>query len=112
MVRYEDLRSDTAASLRRIFQAMGETVSDQEIEDTVRWTSFENMSKLEDQGHFRRGGVQLIDKDDPETRKVRRAKVGGYREDFTPEQVAELDALVAERLSPALGYGKTDPEEA
>ena len=106
VVRYEDLRADSVAELRRVFEVMGEPVSDAELEDTARWTSFENMSKLEDQGHFRRGGVQLIDKDDPETRKVRRAKVGGYREDFTPEQVAELDALVAERLSPALGYGK------
>jgi hypothetical protein len=30
--------------------------------------------------------------------------VGGYRDYFTPEQAAELEALVAERLSPAFGY--------
>ena len=35
---------------------------------------------------------------------MRRAKVGGYRDYFTAEQAAELEQLVAERLSPAFGY--------
>jgi hypothetical protein len=35
---------------------------------------------------------------------VRRGKVGGYREDFPPEQVAELEALVRANILPELGY--------
>jgi hypothetical protein len=35
---------------------------------------------------------------------VRRAKVGGYRDYFTPEQAAELEDLVNSRLSPTFGY--------
>ena len=42
---------------------------------------------------------------------MRRAKVGGYRDYFSPEQVAELEALMAERLSPAFGYTPTDQTE-
>jgi hypothetical protein len=37
---------------------------------------------------------------------VRRGKVGGYRNDITPEKIARIDALVTERLDPRLGYGQ------
>ena len=45
--------------------------------------------------------------DDPQSYKVRRGKVGGYRGDFTPEQVTALDAIVAAELDPVFGYGPT-----
>ena len=45
----------------------------------------------------------------PDSYKVRRAKVGGYRDYFTAEQVAELEALMRARLSPRFGYGNSDP---
>jgi len=35
---------------------------------------------------------------------VRKGKVGGYRDFFTEEQCAQLDAMVAE-LDPIFGYG-------
>jgi hypothetical protein len=31
--------------------------------------------------------------------------VGGYRDDLTPEQSAELDRMVEERLAAMYGYG-------
>ena len=66
--------------------------------------SFDNLRALESKGFFRQGGLRLRNPDDPESFKVRRAKVGGYRDYFTAEQAAELERLVAERLSPAFGY--------
>ncbi len=106
IVRYEDLRADPARELRRIAALMGETFSDEELAGAVEWTSFENLKKLEVAGHFRSGGIQLLDPNDPTTRKVRRGKVGGYRDDFDPQQVEELEELIATRLSPTFGYGK------
>ena len=44
------------------------------------------------------------DKDNPQSFKVRKAKVGGYRDYFTDEQCAQLDVMVAE-LDPIFGYG-------
>ena len=44
------------------------------------------------------------DASDPSSYKVRRGKVGGYREDFPAEQVAELEALVRDNILPELGY--------
>jgi hypothetical protein len=111
MVRYEDLRARPSPTLRQITELMGETFSDAEIDEAVAFGSFDNLRALESKGFFRQGGLALRNPNDPETFKVRRAKVGGYRDYFTPEQAAELEALMAERLSPAFGY-TTPPDQA
>ncbi len=108
LVRYEDMRADPVPELRRITRLMGEDFPEKELAAAAEWASFENLSRLESSGHFRSGGIQKP-VTDASTRKVRRGIVGGFRQDFTPEQVAELEALVAERLSPSFGYGKPDP---
>jgi hypothetical protein len=104
MVRYEDLRLAPAKTLRQITGLMGETFRDEEIADAVGFGAFDNLRALESRGFFRQGGLRLRNPNDPESFKVRRAKVGGYRDYFSAEQTAELEQLVAERLSPAFGY--------
>jgi hypothetical protein len=104
MVRYEDLRAAPAKTLRQITALMGETFRDEEIADAVGFGAFDNLRALESRGFFRQGGLRLRNPNDPESFKVRRAKVGGYRDYFSAEQTAELEQLVAERLSPAFGY--------
>jgi len=113
MIRYEDLRAEPAATLKRVVELMGETFTDADIAEAVEWGSFENLRKLETSGFFKRGGMTLRDPNDENSFKVRRGKVGGYRDYFTPEQAAELEGLVAQRLSPVFGYGATvDPAAA
>jgi hypothetical protein len=107
MIRYEELRAQPAENLRRIGALMDPPFSDAEIEEAVSYGSFENLRKLEMEGHFRHGGLNLRNASDPETYKVRRGKVGGYRDYFEPEQVAELEELVSSRLDPRLGFGCT-----
>jgi hypothetical protein len=104
MVRYEDLRAEPASALRRIAGLMGESFGDQELEEAVSFGSFDHLRELESKGFFRQGGLTLRNPKDPESFKVRRAKVGGYRDYFTPEQAAELEDLVISRLSPTFGY--------
>jgi hypothetical protein len=104
LVKYEDLRSDPVPTLQAIMTHMGEEFSEHEISAAVEWGSFDNLRNLESRGTFKQGGMRLRDASDASTFKVRRGKVGGYREDFRTEQVAELEALVRERISPSLGY--------
>jgi hypothetical protein len=104
VVRYEDLRAEPRTTLQRIGALMGETFSGPELEEAVAFGGFDNLRKLERQGFFRQGGLSLRDPKDPESFKVRRAKVGGYKDYFTEPQVAELEELVREHLSPTLGY--------
>jgi len=44
------------------------------------------------------------DRNDPNTYKVRRAKVGGFRDYFDDAQIAQIEALVNDTLSPGFGY--------
>jgi hypothetical protein len=102
--RYEDLRSEPVTTLHKITQLMGESFSEEEIRAAVEWGSFDNLQKMETSGTFKQGGMKLVNAGDPSTYKVRRGKVGGYRDDFDGEQVAELEALVRENILPELGY--------
>ena len=104
VIRYEDLRTCTGEVLDRITRLMGDHFSEEEIQAVVEFGAFDNLRKLEAQGFFRQGGLTLRNAKDPESFKVRRAKINGYQDYFTPEQVAELEALMADRLSPTLGY--------
>jgi len=108
-VPYEALHADPAAALARIGALMGERFTAEEIGEAVRFGSFDNLKALESGNFFKQKGLRPGIKGDAESSKVRRAKVGGYREDFTAEQAAELEALVAERLDPALGYTAPEP---
>jgi hypothetical protein len=108
LVRYEDLRGQPAETLGRIISFVDQSFSAEDIDEAVRFGSFDNLRQLESQGFFRQGGLKRRDPDDPNAFKVRRGKVGGYRDYFTPEQVTELEALMAARLSPTLGYGADD----
>jgi hypothetical protein len=88
---------------------MGESFSDEEIAAAVEWGSFDNLRKLEAEGFFSQGGMTLRNPKDPESFKVRRAKVGGYRDYFSPQQVEELETLVNDNLSPVFGYTPISP---
>ncbi|RLA48232.1 MAG: hypothetical protein DRQ97_04680 [Gammaproteobacteria bacterium] len=104
LAKYEQLRSEPVPTLHKITQLMGESFSEDEIRAAVEWGSFDNLQKLETSGTFSQGGMKLVNANDPSTFKVRRGKVGGYRDDFEPQQVAELEALVRDNILPELGY--------
>lgn len=101
---YEDLRAEPVPTLHKIMQHMGADFSEEEVRQAVEWGSFDNLQNLETRGTFSQGGMKLVNADDPSTYKVRRGKVGGYREDFDEHQVAELEALVRDNILPELGY--------
>ena len=102
LTSYEALRADPGKVLGAITRLMGDSFSDDEIADAVDFASFDNLRKMEGAGFFRLGGLTLRNANDPDSFKVRRAKVGGYRDYFDAAQVAELEALVARDLSPRL----------
>lgn len=112
IIRYEDLRAAPARVLKQVTEIMGEDFSDEEIAGAVEWASFDNLRKMETSGFFKQGGMRLRNRDDETTFKVRRGKVGGFRDYFTPEQVAELEEIVATRLSPRFGYTARGPAAA
>ncbi|MEM6579890.1 MAG: sulfotransferase domain-containing protein [Pseudomonadota bacterium] len=106
IVRYEDLRSTPEAEMARIVAFLGMEPNEGFLKDTAEFASVENLRKKEQENYFWRSGsrVQAKDVNDPNTFKVRKAKVGGYRDYFDDDQVAELNQMVDSNLLPAFGY--------
>jgi hypothetical protein len=106
VVRYEDMRADPASVLRQIFDFTGTSISDGQIAEAVEFAAYENMKKMEQEQHFKGSGARVKpgDKDNPQSFKVRKAKVGGYRDYFTDEQCERLQDMVS-MLDPMFGYG-------
>lgn len=104
ILRYEDLRLDTAATLKRLADFIGEDFSPEQIENTVAFGDFDNMRKLESSNYFRNNSLKLRSASDPEMRKVRRAQVGGYRSDLDPELIAWIDEQINSQLDPVFAY--------
>jgi len=104
LVRYEDLHADPAVALSRVAKTLGLDVAREQIDEAVRYASYENMKQMEVKQTLSGGRIKPVKKDDPNTYKVRKAKVGGYRDYFDPEQIDRIDALLKERLDPVFDY--------
>ncbi len=106
VVRYEDLRLHPEREMARVVEFLGMEPNDAYLKDMAEFASVENLRKKERENYFWRSGsrVQAKDVNDPNTFKVRKAKVGGYRDYFDDDQVAELDAMVDSQLLPVFGY--------
>ncbi len=106
VVRYEEMRAEPHRELQRILAFCGTPGSDEQIADAVAYADYENMKQLEKGGTYRGHGQRLVPgtRENPDSFKVRRAKVGGYRDYFDNEQAAAIDALMGARQGPLFGY--------
>ena len=107
VVRYEDMRREPAEVLAKILAFTETDVTPEQVQEAVDFAAYENMKKMEQNSFFKGSGARVKpgDKDNPESFKVRKAKVGGYRDHFDDEQCAQLEGMVAE-LDPVFGYGE------
>lgn len=106
LIRYEDMRVDPASSLREAVEFTGTPGTPDHIEAAKEYAAYENMKKRESSNEGMRGSGQRVrpgNEGNPDSFKVRRGKIGGYRDYFTPEQLRHVDGLVEGRLDPALG---------
>jgi hypothetical protein len=107
VVKYEDLRADTKRELARVLTFFGQKPTEAELEDSTAFASIENMRRMEQENAGKltvTRSLKPADASDPSSYKVRRAKVGGWRDYVTAEQAEAIDKMVKERLSPVFGY--------
>jgi hypothetical protein len=116
VIRYEDMRADPGEVLARVMEFMsGASANAEAIEGAVEYSSVENMRKLEEKSVFWLAGSRMKPgkKGDPNSYKVRRAKVGGYRDYFSETEAAQIDEFVATDLSATYGYdAPPEPDRA
>src|SRR5262245_11826488 len=109
VVRYEDLRADCPSKFRRILTWMGQQPTQVEVDQSVEFASFDNLREMEARRAFKSAGKRMAPGDtrDPDSYKVRRAKVGGYRDYFDDDQVEQIESYIQIHLEPQFGYGVT-----
>ncbi len=106
LVRYEDLRARTEEVLGPVMEFLGTPAKPEEIAEAVEYTAVERMRKIEKSESSGASGKRLVagDKDNPDSFKVRRAKVGGWRDYFDDDQCRAIDDYVNESLDESYGY--------
>src|SRR5215470_15095358 len=104
LVRYEALRASPAEHFGNLLAVVGEALPDATIfKEALEFSRFENMQKLEAAGAFDLNILHPGDVRDPESFKVRRGKVGGYREYLSAEDQQYAAQALAE-LDSCFGY--------
>ena len=104
LARYEALRNDPAKHFRDILCVLGENPPQFEAyEHALAFSEFKNMKKLEAAGAFQSKILQPGDVADPESFKVRRGQVGGYRDDLSVED-QDYAAAAMRALNTRFGY--------
>ena len=106
VVRYEDLRAEPVHWLGQIASFIGLEASEQDIAEAVEGASIENMRRREAANTSPLAGGRLKpgDRDNADSYKVRRAKVGGWRDYFSDDEVERIDTYVETHLLPDFGY--------
>ncbi len=107
VIKYEDLKANTAGELGRALRFLGVSPTDEELADAAEYASIDNMRKMEQENAGKltaNARLKPGDANDPSSFKVRRAKVGGWRDYVTEEQADAIDRMVTETLDPVFGY--------
>ena len=101
LIRYEELRSDTLGTMKRMYSSLGIEVDEEELGRVIEKHSWENIPEEEKgEGKF-----------------YRKATPGGWREDLTPEQAETIKKITSpllkelypqEALSKSLGTSNGD----
>lgn len=116
IVHYEDMRANTADVLARIADFLDTPGSPEQVDEAVRFASVENMRNMETKRTFWLSGSRMVarDRSNPNSYKVRKAKVGGYRDYFDDAQIEAMNRMVAERLDSLFAYksGGLSPDQA
>ncbi len=104
LIGFEETRADPAPTLERIGRFLGHDFTEEEIQNAVEFASFESLKQKEKDNFFNNKRLSPRDIENPSSFKVRRGKVGGFRDYFEDEQIEFINRVVREELSPIFGY--------
>ncbi len=104
LLRYESLRAAPQENFRALLAALGEeTPNPEAFRYALEFSDFGNMQRLEAEGVFDSKILRSRDVRNPEAFKVRRGKVGGYRDYLSTEDQA-FAAEALKQLDARFGY--------
>lgn len=96
-ITYEELSENPEGALRTVVDFVGAEVGDDVIARAVTENTFEKMRQREVNGAYRRSLKKKLtpgNREDPESYKLRRGKIGGYVDYLSPDDVAYCNAML------------------
>ena len=69
-------------------------INDEEISEAIKFSSFKNMRKMEEEDKFNSNKLRAVNKSEQESYKTRKGKVGGYKEYFEEKETEFLNKKI------------------
>ena len=91
--RYESFHTDVESSVTAMLDFLGIKVDPAALAQSIEFARFENMRRLETEGYFKSDAMRVAGSD-PDARKVREGRVGGYKEYMLDEDIAFVDSMI------------------
>ncbi len=104
LLSYEAMHRNPADALVKTLCALSaDGIDSATVEQAVEFARFDNMKKMEVDGYFNDPKMRPGDTNDEESFKVRKGRIGGYREYLGQEDIRFIDHTVEEIGCPFVG---------
>ncbi len=104
LLRYEDMHHDPEIQLERVLHFFGVSTQKEEISHAVKESCFSRMQDYEFRDAFSTADLRPGYAAMEESFKVRRGKVGGYRDYISEGEIERVNGMIADKLNPFYGY--------
>ncbi len=104
LMSYEEMHSDPLFSFREVLEFVGIQVESDALQRAVEESSFEKMKRMESKGTLKEPWMKPGSKDSNNSMKIRKGKVGDFREELSAEDIEFLNGVIQNNLSPKLPY--------
>jgi len=104
LIRYEDMKKDTYKELKKVTSFLGMETDDYIIKEAVKFGSIDNMRNIEKSDIFKDNRLRAKNPKDKESYKVRKGKVGGYKDYLTKEDIEYIKKRISLNLNKCFRY--------
>ncbi len=101
-ITYEDMHHDLTKEMTKLLSFLKIHLNHEALETSVEFCGFTNMQNLEKQGKFDNWRLQPFNNQNVDSFKVRKGKVGGYKEELTAQDIDYVNAYVSKYLNPEI----------
>ncbi len=107
LMTYEEMSENPTKSFTAFFNFLEIDTDPAILDAAIEEASFSKMKKMEKEGSLSEPWMRPVDEKTENSMKVRKGKVGGYRDELSIEDIEYLDKIIDSDLTPALSYGTT-----
>jgi len=99
LITYEQLHANPEMTIEKVLNFLEVSLDRKKLFQAIEYCNFKNMQRLEKEGRFLTSRLQPADPMNLNTYKVRKGRVGGYKDELGLNDLAYLDALMTKRFA-------------